>query len=199
MLKYILITIIALFLWYVSISFADTSNAYILQKAKHAWLIEHKSNLSLKPYIVIIDFTQADNKNRMFILDLKTNKIVYKGLVAHGKNSGNQYVTSVSNRNGSKKSSIGVMLSMATYYGHNGLSLRLKGLESGINNNIMKRLIVLHGSKYVNSSYVGHSWGCFAVPSSQIKNIIHIIGNNTMFFVYYPDQNWLKHSRFLNG
>lgn len=113
--------------------------------------------------------------------------------------------TSFSNTPGSLKSSIGVFLTEETYDGKNGYSLRLRGLERGVNDNAYDRDIVIHGAPYVNPDMikkygqVGRSWGCPAVSKAIYKPLINTIKNDSVVFAYYPDQNWLSNSKFLSA
>jgi hypothetical protein len=87
--------------------------------------------------------------------------------------------------------------------GHKGLSLRLRGLESGVNDRALSRAIVLHGADYVSDSFVrshgrlGRSWGCPAVNPALAKPLINSLKNGAMVFAYYPSRHWLSHSRYL--
>jgi hypothetical protein len=91
------------------------------------------------------------------------------------------------------------------YLGGNGYSLRLHGLERGINDNAYRRDIVIHGAWYVNADTirrygsVGRSWGCPAVSETMAKSLIDTIKENTLIFAYYPDRKWLAHSQFINA
>ena len=84
-----------------------------------------------------------------------------------------------------------------------GYALRLEGLEEGINDKVEERGIVVHGAQYANESFIdqygrlGRSEGCFALPVSSYNNIINYIEGGTLIFAYYPDKNWLQHSRYL--
>ncbi len=66
-----------------------------------------------------------------------------------------------------------------------------------------RRDIVFHGAWYANHNRyggaLGRSWGCFAVDEKTVHPLINTIKDNTLVFVYYPDRNWLNHSRFLVG
>ena len=53
--------------------------------------------------------------------------------MAHGKGSGDNMATRFSNREGSFESSLGLFTAGETYNGENGYSLRMDGLEPGIN------------------------------------------------------------------
>ncbi|MEI6857786.1 murein L,D-transpeptidase catalytic domain-containing protein [Psychrilyobacter sp.] len=69
----------------------------------------------------------------------------------------------------SLQSSVGFFKTSTTYTGKNGYSMRLDGLEKWINDNAMRRNIVIHGAKYATKAYInkygrlGRSWGCPAV------------------------------------
>lgn len=102
---------------------------------------------------IFINFKIASGKNRMFIYDLKNNKILEKGLVAHGsgsvvKDSDN---LKFSNVEGSYQSSLGKYEIAESYVGSFGKSYRLKGLDK-TNDNAMKRAIVLHSLSCVPDS-----------------------------------------------
>jgi hypothetical protein len=126
-----------------------------------------------------------------------------KSLVAHGKNSGVNYAESYSNQRYSNKSSLGFYVTGETYTGKHGYSLRLKGLESGINDNAYKRAIVIHPAKYVSREFInkfgrlGRSYGCPAIPLENHGEIINMIKGKTCLFIYYPDSFYLSTSSYL--
>lgn len=142
--------------------------------------------------ISIIDFSQPSNQKRLFVLDLKNYKILFNTLVAHGRNSGRELATSFSNQNKSFQSSPGFYITGKTYEGSNGYSLKLEGIEKGINDNAFERGIVIHGADYVcdafvnTQGYIGRSQGCPAVPLQANMPIINTIKNGTCLFVYHP-------------
>lgn len=142
--------------------------------------------------ISIIDFSLPSNQKRLFIIDLKNYKILFNTLVAHGRNTGREWATDFSNDNRSYKSSPGFYVTRETYEGNNGYSLKLQGLERGINDNAYERGIVIHGARYVNDDiasaqgFVGRSHGCPAVPVETSKPIINTIKNGTCLFIYHP-------------
>jgi hypothetical protein len=154
--------------------------------------------------ITICDFSQSSNKKRLYVFDLDAGKLLFNTYVSHGRNSGDDYATSFSNRMESHKSCLGFMRTAETYYGNNGYSLRLDGLEDGFNDNARERAIVMHGSHYVNGSraskdMVGRSFGCPAVPAALAKKIINCIKGGSCFFNYYPDQTYTQASKILNA
>lgn len=141
--------------------------------------------------LTLIDFSKASTEKRLFVFDMKNHKMLFSSLVSHGKNSGENYATSFSNKSGSYKSSLGFYLTQETYYGHNGYSLRLAGLEKGVNDNARARAIVVHGASYANPSVakngrLGRSFGCPAIPQALTKPIIDTIKNGSVMFIYAP-------------
>jgi len=152
--------------------------------------------------ISIIDFSQPSTNKRLFVLDLKNYKILFNTLVAHGRNSGRELATSFSNQNTSYKSSPGFYITKEIYSGKHGNSLKIEGMEKGINDNAYERGIVIHGAEYVSENfadaqgYIGRSEGCPAVPVQVTNRIINTIKNGTCLFIYHPsyiEQSVLLH------
>jgi hypothetical protein len=91
-----------------------------------------------------------------------------------------------------------------TYQGNNGYSLKLQGLESGINDNAYERTIVMHGADYVNQSvansrgWIGRSWGCPAVPVEDAPKIINSVKNGSCLLIFSPDVNYISRSSYLS-
>jgi hypothetical protein len=139
------------------------------------------------------------------VIDLHDKKLIYKCLVAHGRNSGENTADSYSNEQESLKSSLGFYITKETYTGKNGYSLRLEGLEKGINDNAMAREIVIHGADYVSEEFIkkngrlGRSWGCPALPAGLSKEIIDKISNGSCLFIYADDKFYKENSIFLNN
>jgi hypothetical protein len=152
--------------------------------------------------IAIADFSQPSRNKRLYVLDLKNNKVLFHTLVAHGKNSGLERTVAYSNQPSSLKSSPGFYVTHETYNGSNGYSLRLEGMERGINDNAMERAIVMHGADYVSESFInargfiGRSWGCPAVPAKEAASIINTLKGGSCLFIYSPD--YIDQSRILN-
>jgi hypothetical protein len=191
----------------ISVLSSEASNisTKALKAGLEAYLTARKRGLDQKQVLTIIDYSKPDSERRLLVVDLKSNKVLFNTYVAHGKNSGDLYATSFSNRPGSLKSSIGVFVTDEPYVGHEGYSLRISGLEPGINDNAYERATVIHGAWYVSKDVVqkygqlGRSWGCPAVNPSLIKPIINTIKENTLVVAYYPDRHWLNNSTFLAG
>jgi hypothetical protein len=160
--------------------------------------------------LAIVDYSKPSTQQRFWVFDMRTHRLLYQELVAHGKNSVNskdvKYASRFSDKNGSLQSSIGLYRTAREHYmGKHGYSLRLTGLESGFNGNAMERAIVIHGAHYVSEKFardqgrLGLSWGCPALSLAVHREVIDHLKGGNLVFAYYPDQNWLRQSRFLNG
>jgi hypothetical protein len=154
--------------------------------------------------ISIIDFSRPSTEKRLYIVDLKNYQVLYNTYVAHGRNSGKLLANSFSNKLSSNKSSLGFYKTLGTYIGDHGLSLKLQGLEKGINDNAYNRAIVVHGADYVNPSYInslgyiGRSLGCPAVMTKEAAPIINTIKDGTCLFIYHPNISYQDQSPALN-
>lgn len=154
--------------------------------------------------LAICDFSQSSKKKRMYIVDMSAKEVVMNTYVAHGKKSGGEFATKFSNKPGSHQSSLGFYITNNTYYGEHGLSLRMTGVEKGINDKALPRNIVIHGASYIEESRLkqlgnmGRSFGCPAVPSKQSKQIINLLSNGHCLFIYHPSKKYLSESKLLN-
>jgi L,D-transpeptidase catalytic domain. len=164
-----------------------------------------KQKLANPSILTICDLSQSSNRKRLYILDLEQNKVVMTSYVAHGRGSGGEYASRFSNNNRSHQTSLGFYITSSTYYGENGLSLRLKGLEPGFNDGAARRSIVIHGASYIGDEYLesnkfmGRSYGCPAVPNDVCDEIIDVIKDGSCLFIYHPTRKYLQRSRMLNG
>lgn len=159
-----------------------------------------------KSLLTIIDFSKPSTDKRLYVINPETKEILYKSVVAHGRNSGDNYATSFSNKLGSCQSSLGFFLTENTYTGRNGFSLIIDGLEKGINDNAKKRAVVIHGADYLNPSLgkscgrLGRSWGCPALPRDLNKEIIDAIKGGSVIYAFSKNHNdeYLKESSVLH-
>ncbi len=164
-----------------------------------------KGKIENTDVITICDFSLSSRQKRLFLIDLRNGELILNTYVAHGRKSGTEYARSFSNQTNSHQSSIGFFITSEPYYGGNGLSLRLNGIENGFNDKALKRHIVIHGSEYVSddflnsNSFLGRSYGCPAVPEEDIETIINTIKEGSCFFIYYPAKKYLTSSKILNG
>jgi hypothetical protein len=139
------------------------------------------------------------------VIDVRNKKVLYRTFVAHGINSGEEYANSFSNQPESCKSSLGFYVTRKTYFGSNGLSLRIDGVDKGFNDNANKRSIVIHGASYVSLrilhkyGVMGTTFGCPAIPTEVSNEIIPLVKNGSCFFIYYPSKKYLSLSPVLNS
>jgi len=154
--------------------------------------------------LAVIDYSRPSTMPRLWVFDVAKRRLLNQELVAHGKNTGENYAQHFSNRVGSLQSSLGLFRTREAYNGSNGYSLRMDGMESGINDRAFERAIVIHGAPYVNTGFaqqhgrIGRSWGCPAVRAGVAREIIDTLKDGQFVFAYYPDQQWLAKSSYLN-
>lgn len=157
-----------------------------------------------KDLLTVIDFSKSSNNKRLWIIDMATQTVLYNTYVAHGRNSGNEFATAFSNESSSNKSSLGFYATGEIYQGKHGESLRLDGLEAGINNNARDRAIVMHAADYVSENFItnykrlGRSLGCPALPNHLNKEIINLITGKSCLFIYHPTKKYLQASKLLS-
>lgn len=142
--------------------------------------------------LTVIDYSLASRERRLWVLDLAGGRVLAHELVAHGRRTGDDLARRFSNTPGSLQSSLGTFVTGATYQGKHGLSLRLRGLDAGLNDQAEARGIVVHGADYVNDAIVGalgrlgRSQGCPALSPSAARRVIELIQRGTVLFAYYP-------------
>jgi len=157
-----------------------------------------------KDYLTVIDFSQSSNTKRLWIIDMAAKKVLYNTLVAHGRNSGDEFATNFSNVGSSNCSSLGFYATGEIYMGKHGESMRLDGLENGINSNARNRAVVVHAADYVSENFIrqhhrlGRSQGCPALPNHLNKEIIKLIEGKSCLFIYHPSQKYVSASKLLS-
>jgi len=178
--------------------------AKVLEAATRAFKCGRDAGFFDDSIVTIIDYSLPSTERRLWVIDLARKKILFHELVAHGLNSGDNLAVSFSDREGSRKSSLGLFRTAETYFGKHGVALRLDGLEPGFNDSARERAIVMHGADYVGANaimklgHLGRSWGCPAVSRSVSEPLINRIQRGTALFAYYPDSDWLRSSDFLH-
>ena len=154
--------------------------------------------------VAVIDYSLPSTAERLWVLDLAAERVLFRERVAHGKGTGGDRAVDFSDVEGSKQSSIGLFRTAETYTGKHGYSLRLDGLEPGWNGNARERAIVIHGADYADEAFVrrhgrlGRSWGCPAVRPAVSTSLIDTIKEGALVFAWYPDEAWMAGSRFLH-
>jgi hypothetical protein len=155
-----------------------------------------------KPLLTVIDYSLPSTQKRLWIIDLAQQKILLHTVVAHGRNSGALLAEKFSNRPESYQSSLGFFQTGEAYQGKHGYSLRLDGLEAGINDQARARAIVIHGADYAKemvaatAGRLGRSLGCPAVPPDLSTPLIKLIKEGSLLFIYGKDPNYLRMSKF---
>ena len=153
--------------------------------------------------LTIVDFSKPSSEKRMYVINLKSRALVLKTFVAHGRNTGMLMAEKFSNTPNAYQSSLGFYLTDMPYVGSNGYSLRLDGMEEGINHNARARAIVIHGADYVSESFLeqngrlGRSHGCPAVSMQENKMLIDLIKNKSCLFIYHPSSDYFAHSKIV--
>lgn len=198
------------------VEFVDTSTYYrkLYHQMDIAGLVDYKAFEQAvigynkvqgrkKNILTLIDFTKPSTEERLYVLDMKNQKLLFSSYVSHGRNSGGNYATSFSNKSGSYKSSLGFYLTENTYQGKNGYSLVLNGLEKNINDKAKERAIVVHGAPYANPSVInssgrlGRSLGCPALPLAVSEKIINTIKGGSLLYIYADNADYLAQSHIL--
>ncbi len=159
-----------------------------LQKA---WRMQRRK-FSSTSWSFLVDFTLSSDTKRGFLINMRTgaSEAFY---ISHGIGSDDGYGNAVrfSNTYNSLMSSLGLYLTAETYYGINGYSLRLDGLER-TNNMARRRAVVVHPAEYMTPQYIaenggrnGLSEGCPAVDPRHSRRIIDSLKGGSLYYIYY--------------
>ena len=162
-----------------------------------------------RPILTIIDYELPSYEIRLWVIDMESTEVLFEEWVAHGmglpRGSGGdmERAFSFSNDHNTRKSSLGLFRTAETYHGKHGYSLKLDGLEPGVNDRARERAIVMHAAHYVTADraedhLIGRSWGCPAVRPEISKELIDTIKGGSLVWVYYPDEQWIEKSPFLD-
>lgn len=183
---------------------APELNPQVLKSALSAMQCAVNNGAQQAQHLAVIDYSQPSTARRLWIFDLKKKSLVLRDLVAHGQKSGENFATQFSNSEGSFQSSLGLFRTQESYNGSHGYSLRMDGLEPGINDRARERAIVIHAADYVNPLWserqgrIGRSLGCPAVRPQVARKVVDKLKDGQFMFAWYPDQHWLKSSAYLN-
>ena len=183
---------------------APKLNPQALQHALSAMQCALNSGAEGAQRLAVIDYSQPSTARRLWIFDLQKQTLLLQDLVAHGNKSGENFATRFSNRVGSHQSSLGLFRTQESYQGNNGYSLRMDGLEPGVNDQARERAIVIHGADYVNPLWgqrqgrIGRSQGCPAVRPEVARRVIDKLKGGQFMYSWYPDQRLKKSSVYLN-
>lgn len=181
---------------------APQLNKKVLKLALAAYQKAAGKGAVKKPLLTVIDYSLPSSKQRMWIFDIRRERLLYNTYVAHGQNSGMTTPNHFSNQPSSKATSLGTFVTKDTYIGSKGISLNLQGLEKGFNDNAYNRRVVIHGAWYVEPDFIkkagraGRSWGCPSIAQTLARPVINTIKGGSVVFAYYPDRNYLSHTGY---
>ncbi|QYA24131.1 murein L,D-transpeptidase catalytic domain family protein [Gramella sp. MT6] len=176
----------------------------VFEKAITGYMKLDEAGKISNPLLTVIDFNLSSTKKRMWILNMDTREVIFNTYVAHGQNTGGEFAESFSNKQNSHKSSLGFYVTGETYYGKNGLSLFIDGMEKGFNSNARERYVVIHGADYAEPTFIkrigrlGRSYGCPAVPNKIAKELINKIKGKSVVYIHKNDKNYLENSDYLS-
>lgn len=154
--------------------------------------------------LAVIDYSRPSTERRLWIFDLQRKRLLLRDFVAHGRQSGENFAEVFSNRLGSHQTSLGLFRTAESYRGKHGYSLRMDGLEPGLNDLARERAIVIHGASYVSPRLVqsqgriGRSLGCPAVRPEVARMVVDQLKGGQFLFAWHSDQRWLKASAYLD-
>jgi len=171
---------------------APTMRPEALRAALSAWGAQYSRGEISRPLLTVIDYGLPSTVKRMWVFDLASRRLLFHELVAHGRNSGEDLARSFSNDEGSLMTSLGAFVTGTTYDGQNGYSLRLRGMEPGVNDRAEARAIVMHGAPYVCEEVahklgrLGRSHGCPAVRAAIARTLIDEVKDRTLLYAWHP-------------
>ncbi len=138
--------------------------------------------------IAVADMTRPSNEKRLFIIDLDSRKLLLRTWVAHGKNSGDLYCTTVSNVSGSLQTSKGLYrVGQKIISPKHGDALLLHGLDAGVNSAAQQREIIIHAANYVGADFIaqhgrlGRSFGCPAVAPEVMPKVMDLLEGQLLY------------------
>lgn len=147
------------------------------------------NEITNKNLVILIDYRKPIFSKRLWLYDIKKKKILLHCHVSHALNSGLIYARKFSNIPETRLSSKGSFVTQESYTGKYGYSMRISGLEES-NNNVRKRTIVFHPlvklkiRNIVLPRWISlYSFGCFALNSNILTELINQTQNGTLLYV----------------
>lgn len=152
------------------------SDAELIAQAK-ALGGANRSQVSISRYVTLIDYSRSILAQRLAVVDTRgAGQVVLRARVSHAWNSGLLYATRFSDINGSRCSCQGAFITQETYVGRFGPSLRVRGLNQGVNANARARAIIFHRG-------LTYSAGCFMTAPDVNERLIALIKNGSLVAV----------------
>lgn len=171
---------------------APQLKAQALQDALQALQCAERGGASKARRLAVIDYSQSSLERRLWVFDLTHRQLLQREFVAHGRQSGELLAEHFSNLPGSNQSSLGLFRGAESYSGRHGHSLRLDGLEPGLNDQARARALVIHGADYVAPAWaqkygrMGRSLGCPAVQQEVIRVLVDQLKDGQYLFAWHP-------------
>ena len=146
-------------------------------------------NIPQTDRVGVVDFGLPSSRPRFALVDMVAGTVDLFP-VTHGRGSDPQHdgwLKSFSNRVGSLATSRGAYRTGDYYWGANGSSMRLAGLEPD-NSNADVRAIVVHGAWYADPALIatqgklGRSEGCFVFGEELLPMILYKLGPGRLLF-----------------
>ena len=143
--------------------------------------------------VFLADMAIKSRYNRFYVYDVKNDRILHEGLVAHGKgsNTGTYGELQFSNVEGSNMTSLGNYKVGVDYVGRFGKSYKLHGLDK-TNDQAFARYVVLHTYTFMPHEEqlvpIINSEGCPMVSNETFKVLEKIIDNSKkpiLLKIYY--------------
>lgn len=165
------------------------------EEAIKAALIAFPSyHVKKKDIIIVVNMKEPSYRKRLYVYDVDNQKILREHHCAHGINScdpkDKAMAINFSNANASRKTCKGAQVTKEIWYGKHGKSLRIGGLEKGVNDNAYTRYIEIHPANYVTDPYIkqvgraGTSWGCYAISPSISSDLIDLVEDGVFLYVH---------------
>ena len=163
-------------------------NSDAIQAAMAAFQ-QYGSQASNQRYMAVMDYSQASNANRFYIVDLQTGEVT-ANTAAHGTGSdpsNTGMATTFSNVSGSNASVLGSFIATPYVSPSTGKNvLLMNGLEDS-NSNTADRGVEIHPSNYVTDTSAGRSSGCIAYPAALQSDINSKLAN-AFVYNYAPNK-----------
>jgi hypothetical protein len=169
----------------------------VLEHALHAFQNLEAAGRVRNRLLTVIDYALPSSQRRLWVLEPRSLKVLFHEFVAHGKGSAPDAdpdrAVRFGNQIGSFRSSLGTFLTGEPYTGEHGYSLRLEGLDPGVNDLAAERAIVIHPADYVTAAFrarsggrLGRSWGCPALDPAVAPAIIDRIQAGSVIYATGP-------------
>lgn len=167
-----------------------TSPAF--QSANQAWQNASKQGITKSPYMTVVDFSKPATSKRLWVVNNQTGQVAMNTYVTQG-------APGFSNTPGSHQSSLGTYVTGSTYIGQHGPSLRVQGIDKGINDNAAARDITVHPAEYAATG--GRSWGCFGLPPQDAQKFAQLTAGGSVIHAWAPGSmaSSDKHDNFLTN